>query len=125
MPLEKLPFLAEMAENKDVSSEIESDIRQLYIESGDPALVASQLVKRWDANVLSENDIRSISRFMIHTGLLPHLLNQIRRSLKKDAQIPWSAFIETLAAWIQNCNHWRLMPSLKASQLNPPCFKLI
>jgi hypothetical protein len=34
---------------------------------------------------------------MIHTGLLPHLLNQIRRSLKKDAQIPWSAFIETLS----------------------------
>ena len=94
---EKLPFLDEMAENNGVSSEIESEIRQLYIESGDPALVASQLLKRWDANVLSDGDIRSISRFMIHSGLLPHLLNQIRRSLKKDSQIPWSAFIEALA----------------------------
>lgn len=96
-PREKLPFLGEMAKNKGVSTEIEAEIRKLFIESGDPAVVASQLVKRWDANILPIDDIRSISRFMIHSGLLPHLLNQIRRSLKKEAQVPWSAFVETLA----------------------------
>jgi hypothetical protein len=80
-----------------MSSAIEADIRQLYIESGDPLAVASQLAKRWDAGVLSDDDVRSLTRFMIHTGLLPHLFNHIRRQLKKDARIPWSALVEALA----------------------------
>lgn len=80
-----------------MSTAIEAEIRQLYIESGDPLTVATQLAKRWDAGVLEDDDVRSLTRFMIHTGLLPHLFNHIRRKLKKDARIPWSALVEALA----------------------------
>lgn len=92
-----LPFALKIAQNNEVSTAIEADIRQLYIESGDPLSVAVQLGKRWDAGVLSDDDVRSLTRFMIHTGLIPHLFNYLRKQLKKDARIPWSAFIEALA----------------------------
>jgi hypothetical protein len=79
-----------------VSSAIESEIRKLFSESGDALFVAAQLGKRWDAGILSNEDVRSLTRFMIHTGLLPDLFNHLRKLLKKDARIPWSAFIEAL-----------------------------
>ncbi len=80
-----------------MSTTIEAEIRQLYAESGDAALVSEQLLKRWDANVLSADDIRSLTRFMIHCGLYPVVLRQVRRCLKRDMEVPWSAFIEVLA----------------------------
>jgi hypothetical protein len=80
-----------------VSTTIEAEIRQLYAESGDASLVAEQLLKRWDANVLSSEDIRSLTRFMIHAGLFSLLLMQIRRCLKRDMEVPWSAFVEVLS----------------------------
>jgi hypothetical protein len=79
-----------------VSTLIETEIRQLYAESGDASLVAEQLLKRWNANVLSSEDVRSLTRFMIHAGLYGLLLMQIRRCLKRDMEIPWSAFVETI-----------------------------
>lgn len=85
-----------MAENNDVSTSIESEIRLLLLESGDASSVADQFVKRWDANVLSEEDIRSLTRFMIQAGLHSQLLAQLRRCLKRDMQLPWSALAETL-----------------------------
>lgn len=79
-----------------MSTVIESEIRKLLIESGDPSVVAKQFVKRWDANVLSNEDIRSLTRFMIQGGLYGQLLFQLRRCVKRELQIPWSAFAETL-----------------------------
>ncbi len=87
----------EIAENIHVSTAIESEIRLLFLESGDPSWVADQFVKRWDANVLSDEDIRSLTRFMIQVGLYPQLLFQIRRCLKREMQLPWAAMAEALA----------------------------
>ncbi len=80
-----------------MSTNIESEIRQLFTENGDPAVTVEPLVKRWDANVLSAEDVRSLTRFMLDAGLYPQLLQQIRRCLKRDLQIPWSAFAEVIA----------------------------
>lgn len=80
-----------------MSSAIESEIRLLFAESGNPTLVAEQLFKRWDANVLSESDVRSLTRFMAAAGLHSLILLQIRRCLKKEVVLPWSALVETLA----------------------------
>jgi hypothetical protein len=79
-----------------VSTAIESEIRILLLESGDPSWVAEQFVKRWDANVLSDEDIRSLSRFMIQAGLYPQLFIQLRRCLKREMRLPWSAMTEAL-----------------------------
>ena len=79
-----------------MSTSIESEIQQLFAESGDPTVVAEHLLKRWDANVLSDDDVRSLTRFMIHTGLEGPLLQQIRRCLKRDVALPWSALVEIL-----------------------------
>ncbi len=80
-----------------VSTMIESEIRQLFTESGDALLTAEALVKRWDANVLSDDDIRSLTRFMLQAGLYPQLLQQFRRCLKREMRVPWSAFAEVLS----------------------------
>ena len=85
-----------IAENIHVSTAIESEIRLLVLESGDPTWVAEQFVKRWDANVLSDEDVRSLTRFMIQAGLYPQLLIQLRRCLKRDMRLPWSAMAEAL-----------------------------
>lgn len=80
-----------------MSTAIESEIKQLFAESGDAALVAEQLIKRWDANVLTPDDVRSLTRFMLHAELYPLLLMQFRRCLKRDLMMPWSAFVEVLS----------------------------
>lgn len=79
-----------------MSTNIESEIRQLLTESGDAASAAEQLVKRWDANVLSDEDVRSLTRFMLRAGLYTQLLQQVRRCLKRDLQVPWAALAEVI-----------------------------
>lgn len=79
-----------------MSTAIESEIRQLFAESGDPALVAEQLFKRWDANVLSDADIRSLTRFMSAAGLHSHLLLRLRLCVKNELALPWSALVESM-----------------------------
>ncbi|MDX9731994.1 MAG: hypothetical protein RBT63_09505 [Bdellovibrionales bacterium] len=79
-----------------MATTIESEIRRLFADFGNPALVAEHLLKRWDANVLSDEDIRGITRFMIQANLHAALLIQIRRCLKRDMRVPWSGFAEAL-----------------------------
>lgn len=89
-------IIQKIAENIQVSTAIETEIQQLFAESGDAALVAEQLMKRWDANVLSDDDVRSLTRFMIQAELFPQVIAQLRRCLKRDQLVPWSAMVETI-----------------------------
>jgi len=79
-----------------VSTSLESEIRQLFAESGDPAIVAKQLFKRWDANLLSDADVRSLTRFMSAAGLHSELLSRLRLNLKNEVALPWAALVETV-----------------------------
>lgn len=79
-----------------MSTALEKEIQQLFRESGDAVAVADQMLKRWDANLLPPEDVRTLTRFLVHAGLYDRLFNQVRKQLKTDGLLPWSAFIESL-----------------------------
>lgn len=87
---------SEIVENKGVSSSLESEIRLLLLEHGDPARAVEPLLRRWESNVLNTEEIRTLTRFLLAAGMTQTVLVHIARALKRDHPIPWSALIESL-----------------------------
>ncbi|MBL7688774.1 MAG: hypothetical protein JNJ49_12135 [Bdellovibrionaceae bacterium] len=79
-----------------IHSSLETEIRQLLIEHGDPAVVADALLPRWDANVLSSEDVRTLTRFLVNSHQLKPLFSQCLRNMKRDQPLPWAALIEAI-----------------------------
>lgn len=80
-----------------MSSQLEAEIQSLLADSGEVSLVADLLLRRWERNILSAEDVRAFTRFLINAQLYPTLLTQIRNRLGDEAPVPWGAFVECLA----------------------------
>ncbi len=86
----------EIKENEVVTHSLEIEISQLLLEHGDPAIVANALTPRWEANVLSDEDVRTLTRFLVNSRQLQPLFTQCLRNVKRELPLPWAALIEAI-----------------------------
>ena len=52
-----------------MSSQLEAEIQSLLADSGEVSLVADLLLRRWERNILSAEDVRSFTRFLINAQI--------------------------------------------------------
>lgn len=83
-----------MSESK--SSTFEAEIQALLADLRDPQKVADDLVRRWNLQMLSEDEQMSTAEFMVAAGLYPALFEVIRSLLLKRLPIPWAAVAEAV-----------------------------
>lgn len=62
----------------------------------DPALVADDLVRRWNLNLLSQDEQEDCAQFLVASGLFPVFFQQILRMIQANSQLPWAQFAEAL-----------------------------
>lgn len=75
---------------------LEAEISSLLNETGDATQVADELVRRWERNLLDEQEQIDCAQFLVAAGLYPLLLRQLARMLKEELPLPWAQVAEAL-----------------------------
>jgi hypothetical protein len=75
-------------------SPFEAEIHSLLKSEGDPALVAAELVRRWEMNILSLDEQADVAGFLLTAGFFPTLFKNLERLLENDNRLPWATLIE-------------------------------
>ena len=92
----KTPLSEALPYNGEVSTHLEVEISSLLNSYGDPVLVADELIRRWDRNLLSEPEQNDCAFFLVASGLYIRLFEQIVRLTEDDRALPWTALAEAL-----------------------------
>lgn len=77
-------------------SPFEAEIHVLLQEQGDPSGVADELLRRWNLNLLNEDEIFESANFLLHAGLHSRLFRALESALKSQSKMPWGAVVEAL-----------------------------
>lgn len=83
-----------MSEGK--SSSFEAEIRALLVDLRDPQKVAEDLVRRWNLQMLSEDEQRVTAEFLVACGFYPTLFSVARTIVMKQLMVPWAALAEAI-----------------------------
>lgn len=83
-----------MSEGK--TSTFEAEIQALLAASRDPLKVAEDLVRRWNLQMLSEDEQRVTAEFLVASGFYPTLFQITRTLVMKKLFVPWAALAEAL-----------------------------
>lgn len=79
-----------------MATPLEAEISSLMSHLGDLDLVADELVRRWDRNLLDENEQIDCAQFLVSAGLYSRLFEQVLRLLASGHTLPWTQFAEAL-----------------------------
>lgn len=91
---------------EDVPTAFEVEIHSLLNSLGSPKRVAEDILRRWDMNLLSEEEQLDCAQFLLAAGLYPLLFQRIKKLLDNRAQIPWAQLAEAIG-------RAKLLPTLK------------
>ena len=79
-----------------MSQALELKINKLLLEFQDGSRAADTLINQWDRNLLNQEDIIPLQRFLIHSGLYPSLLERFSIALEKEKDFQWEHYLKIL-----------------------------
>src|SRR4051812_17424875 len=74
----------------------ETEIRSLLLSHKDPVIVADDLVRRWNTQLLSEAEQIDCAQFLVSSGLLSHFFTQAKIVLSESGRLPWAQIGEAI-----------------------------
>jgi hypothetical protein len=75
---------------------LEAEINSLLLERGDTALVADEIIRRWENNVLSTEEQADGAQFLIACGYFPSFFTRLERLIDTDQPLPWAQLSEAI-----------------------------
>jgi tetratricopeptide (TPR) repeat protein len=75
---------------------LEMQIRELLLEFGEKEPVVEDLVDRWQRHLLSLPEQDALALFLLKTGFTTHLFKNLRRLIKAQLPLPWTALAQAL-----------------------------
>lgn len=79
-----------------MATPLEAEISSLMKEHGDVGLVADDLVRRWERNLLNENEQVDCAQFLVAAGLYSRLFEQVYRLISDGHALPWTQLAEAI-----------------------------
>ena len=75
---------------------LEAEISEMLQDGNDPVLIADDLVRRWERNLLSESQQSDCARFLVASSQYIRLFEQVVRLADENQSLPWTDFAEAL-----------------------------
>lgn len=74
----------------------EAEINSLLQKLGDPSLVADDLFRRWDLNLLTEEEQIDCAQFLVASGQYRALFERVNKLLSEKMKLPWAQLAEAV-----------------------------